>query len=438
MNNEMQGPLTRAQQHATAATAEAERHLKETNVNLNDMVARLRARTSTQHTLARALAARKGEHGIAEVLHESTGLAVCVEDNFGHVRAWAGPGQPPPHPQRDPTQQKELLHLLARHGEALRVKGRVASLMSSGGQTLGVLSLVDPSRQAGDEQVAALEYAATILVVELAHQRDLAEVEHNLRRDLLDDLLLGTEDSVAYARAAALGHDLRRSHYVVLVHHPDTSDGALSTAACQAAATLRLQYLHGRGPDGTVVLVVDGRPDPHALYKAISHRLDSTAVAIGIGSACPTPSALPQSFDRACRALNIRLHRAMPAGASAYDELGFYRLIDAAHTAGAAEDYVQEWLGVLQEYDQNKNSNLVQTLSHYLECGGNYDETAAALHIHRSTLRYRLARIAELTGHELSNVDTRFNLHAATRTWRFLDAATAPPPPRGPSGLPHT
>ncbi len=45
----------------------------------------------------------------------------------------------------------------------------------------------------------------------------------------------------------------------------------------------------------------------------------------------------------------------------------------------------------------------------------------AALHIHRSTLRYRLARIAELTGHDLRNVDTRFNLHAATRAWRFLN-----------------
>lgn len=45
--------------------------------------------------------------------------------------------------------------------------------------------------------------------------------------------------------------------------------------------------------------------------------------------------------------------------------------------------------------------------------------SAAALHIHRSTLRYRLGRIADLTGSDLRDVDTRFNLHAATRVWRF-------------------
>ena len=49
---------------------------------------------------------------------------------------------------------------------------------------------------------------------------------------------------------------------------------------------------------------------------------------------------------------------------------------------------MREWLGTLLDYDDSKNSELVMTLSDYLECGGNYDESAAALHIHRSTLRY--------------------------------------------------
>src|SRR6202034_2183006 len=118
---------------------------------------------------------------------------------------------------------------------------------------------------------------------------------------------------------------------------------------------------------------------------------------------------------RARRALNIRLHSGTPEGASAYDELGFYHLVDAAHSAGAADEYARQWLGVLIDYDAAKNSDLVGTLSHYLECGGNYDESAAALHIHRSTLRYRLAPRPAPPGFCLRNIDTRFNLHAATR-----------------------
>jgi DNA-binding PucR family transcriptional regulator len=57
----------------------------------------------------------------------------------------------------------------------------------------------------------------------------------------------------------------------------------------------------------------------------------------------------------------------------------------------------------------------------YLEHGGSYDDTAKAMHIHRSTLRYRLARVRELTGRDVRDIDTRFNLDAATRAWRFLN-----------------
>jgi len=59
-----------------------------------------------------------------------------------------------------------------------------------------------------------------------------------------------------------------------------------------------------------------------------------------------------------------------PEGAAAFDELGFYRLIDAAHVDGAVEGFVREWLGTLLDYDANRNSELVLTLSDYLECGG--------------------------------------------------------------------
>ncbi|WP_330479835.1 helix-turn-helix domain-containing protein [Streptomyces platensis] len=66
------------------------------------------------------------------------------------------------------------------------------------------------------------------------------------------------------------------------------------------------------------------------------------------------------------------------------------------------------------------HSDLVQTLSQYFECGGNYDATAAALAIHRSTLRYRLQRIREVSGSDLGDIDSRLNLHVATRVWKVL------------------
>jgi len=64
----------------------------------------------------------------------------------------------------------------------------------------------------------------------------------------------------------------------------------------------------------------------------------------------------------------------------------------------------------------------VQTLTQYLEHGGNYDATAAELSVHKSTLKYRLQRIRELTGLELNDPDVHFNLQLATRAWGTLQA----------------
>jgi DNA-binding PucR family transcriptional regulator len=67
-------------------------------------------------------------------------------------------------------------------------------------------------------------------------------------------------------------------------------------------------------------------------------------------------------------------------------------------------------------------AQLAETPSCYLECGGNYDLTAATLSLHRSTLRYRLQRIREVSAHDLNDPDIRFNLQLATRAWKTVHA----------------
>ncbi len=41
--------------------------------------------------------------------------------------------------------------------------------------------------------------------------------------------------------------------------------------------------------------------------------------------------------------------------------------------------------------------------------------------MHRNTLKYRLHRIREISGHDLSDPETCFNLQLATRAWSTLN-----------------
>src|SRR4051812_49793067 len=96
-------------------------------------------------------------------------------------------------------------------------------------------------------------------------------------------------------------------------------------------------------------------------------------------------------------------------------------LADGAH-GGGVEQFALRGLGPLLDYDDRRNADLVESLSLYLECGRSLDTAAKALSVHRSTLKYRLQRIGEISGLDLSDPDTSFNMQLAIRAWHTLTA----------------
>jgi len=70
---------------------------------------------------------------------------------------------------------------------------------------------------------------------------------------------------------------------------------------------------------------------------------------------------------------------------------------------------------ILSRYDQKNGSDLLSTLRVYMEQGMNQMNTANALFIHRNTLKYRLAKISELTDIDLSDPDEKLYLSLSLR-----------------------
>jgi DNA-binding PucR family transcriptional regulator len=122
-----------------------------------------------------------------------------------------------------------------------------------------------------------------------------------------------------------------------------------------------------------------------------------------------------------------------PDQASVFDDHGIFRLLVDVENLEGVERFVQEWLGPLLEYDAHKGSELVVTLSTYLESGRSYDVAVKSLNVHRSTLKYRLQRIRDISGHDLTDAGDNFSLQLATRAWRTLQALERGP--RGPGGI---
>ncbi|HEY2198959.1 MAG TPA: helix-turn-helix domain-containing protein [Mycobacterium sp.] len=362
-----------------------------------------------------------GEGGIAAKLHELTSLTVGIEDAFGNLRAWAGAPEPRDYRCIGGVNREEVLRSAAASAQPAREGHRLFSVVRSHGDVLGVLLLCDPDGRAGTLDNFTLDYGATVLALELSHRRELAQAELRRRRDLVEDLLTGTDNESAYARAEALEHNLRSPHCVAVLHWENTDSGLVAKAVAHWVKRVGRDCLVTRR-HATTILVSSGELDHTDLYRAVSAAVNSNRGSIGIGSLVDAPCVLPRSLSEAERAFTIQRASPTPYGSRRFEDLGVYRILDPGDRRPEVRSFVQEWLGGLLDYDRNKRAELVKTLAHYLDCGGNYDLTAQSLQIHRSTLRYRLARIRDITGRDLQNVDTRLNLHLATRVLDVLGA----------------
>lgn len=394
--------------------ADALRRLGEAQAGSNRTMAAMIVRLNTHEQIRGSIvaAAGNGETPIVEALSAITGRSVVLQDSFGNERAYIGAGD-----SDEPASMRAGVGALT--AGALATTGWRSTPIRSGEEMLGVIGVYDPDDDQTDDDRFAVEYARAMIAVELSHHRSVAEVEIRLGRDLADDLVSGAVVVDALARAESLDFDLSGSLRVVLVswEHPTPNGVDIGAAVRHELGAMRVPALISRRPDAVLALIADC--DVSGLYERLSSTVVSVRGTIGVGGRCITHD-LPRSFAEAGRALKIRAESRRPYGLSNHDDLGLLRILDTSEDGAELDRYVNEWLGALIDHDRDHNSDLVRTLTVYLDAGGNYDRAADSLIIHRSTLRYRLGRIRELSGRDLTDPDDRLNLHVAVRVQAAL------------------
>jgi purine catabolism regulator len=89
------------------------------------------------------------------------------------------------------------------------------------------------------------------------------------------------------------------------------------------------------------------------------------------------------------------------------------------------EAVVDQVLGSLIEYDRVNNASMLETLASYFGNNRSMAACAEALHIHRQTLKYRIGRIQEITGRDMSDISQQTELYLAVQTWKLLRLPSA-------------
>jgi sugar diacid utilization regulator len=191
--------------------------------------------------------------------------------------------------------------------------------------------------------------------------------------------------------------------------------------------------------DGTagaeVLLLVPGGEEPpaaraaEAVLREMEAGLQGYTFAIGRSRIAEDPLDLSRAVSEALLAANVA--QGSPDGqALAFEQTGAYRLLLSAMSENPAElqRFYSETVEPLVAYDEQYETDLVRTLETFLEADGNVKSTAQRLFTHRHTIYYRLERVRELSGLDVSSSDGREKLSLGLKSMRVLGISSASGP----------
>ncbi len=369
-----------------------------------------------QCELVAVLSRGEGVPGLAAALRRRSGKNVQILDGLGRVLAGtcvecALLGPPP-----DGVLAKRLA--IAGPGRAVEWEGRWVASSCPSEEPDGFVVLCDHEKSAAEFDLLALTQTALMLGLELVRLRSVADAELVAWGDLTNELLDGPDISRARRHARQLGHDPDVPHRAVVVAAPSGRARALLSTVCsevsrsgRTLATIR---------DHDVVLLLDGEPDWLRLATTLKARYGA-AIRVGVGGSYDL-SSMRRSLADAKFALALTATLGSAGPVACFEDLGIWRLFAAS--AGSADllGVVTEWLDPLVAYDEQRGGELVKTIRTYLHNSGEIETTANELFIHRNTLVYRLKRIGQILGHDLTDPDTRFSIDLACRAWMTMQA----------------
>ena len=367
------------------------------------------------------------------VVNRYAGLEMVLLDNLGDLRGMT------------PGFRSESLSLLRRKRQALQQKDlspftELTVLPLGKDKTWGWLA-ADCPRESMQENVWCLFLELSLqLTFLLWHEGELNAMVRRHREQFLYDILYHNFASSDEVITMGKNWNMRldKPHHVVVVEFDRPLQGdrqeqllaeldkewtrVLSARFVQPILMLLRMQL--------VILFEDDRTPPRSQGDLAAIMTDAMAkikeafpsippFSVGIGRLHYSVSEICRSFQEARQALSLGRFRQPENGITCYENLGVLKLLSHIRTE-ELDDFAQEALGVLMDYDNVNGTELLKTLEIYFQENESLPRAAERLFIHANTLRNRLKKIEGLLGVELNQADVRVRFYVACQALRII------------------
>lgn len=414
--------------------------LEQTQRALRQHVERMRTSSKLQQEFLDMLVDGGSDVDVARMIGESLQCQVLLLAASGEPLA-AHPGAV------DLTVLRSLLaDVDVDHGNVVRVEVPgwpdtacwVRRVQAGDSEPLGLVALVGP-HDVEDELRLGVGQAAAFLAVRHLAERSAAEARSEAR----DEILWGLVDTNPRRRAAALDQarrsnlDMTGDHRFVfgVLRDVDRKAAELgwSVTDLDRARRRMQEEVHRittqrRGHIGTcrgdwILLAVHEGTEQSVtaeLNKSIDKVFSGARAHWGVSTSWADHSRLPGRFAEAKTAARAaeRLGSDQPLN---FSELGVVGVLVSDVDGPEIARFVQDTLQGVLDYDAERGDcALTETLAVYFDQDCSQKEAADALPVHHKTLRYRLERVRELTGLDMTRHNDRQRASIAVEVIKLL------------------
>ncbi|MFF9867486.1 PucR family transcriptional regulator [Streptomyces sp. NPDC013953] len=142
---------------------------------------------------------------------------------------------------------------------------------------------------------------------------------------------------------------------------------------------------------------------------------DDGRLTLGVSAAVHSAEGLRGALEEARHARRVAAARPGRVCAAGHHELASHVLLLPFVPDDVRRAFTARLLDPLRDYDRRHRAELIPTLEAFLDSDGSWTRCATRLHLHVNTLRYRVGRIEQLTGRDLSRLEDKLDFFLALR-----------------------
>jgi purine catabolism regulator len=287
-----------------------------------------------------------------------------------------------------------------------------------GGPPQAWVVIVRDSGGLGDFERLILQQAVAVVALELMRRRVARETERRLAGDVLAGVLGGRlEPTELRRRLEPFGIGEEAAVLVFALDDPQAAEGVLERALAADACPAVVAPHESAGSELLCAVIDSADRDPVDVAADARRALSKDRGAVRAAASRPaSPEQLRRSFHEARCALEATAFEDGNAPeVASWRDLGAFTLLLSIQDDEALRLYCESVLGPIEAGDQEYGGELLRSLEAFIEQNGQWERAARQVYCHRHTLRYRMRKVEELTGRDLSLAHNRIEFWLALR-----------------------